>query len=230
MYLVEAKQEGCGWDAKESGEAPQCSRVELMEANTNGFKVASYPCENDQCPESSASTEYVNKDEYGPGASYKIDSTQPFTVKTHFYAIADSNGKAQELEKIETCLMQGDNKITIVQDEKDFLQALSMKLRYNMAAVMSNYDAGTTNDLSGQCTNACAGGDTKFSNFRWTTNDSIIDEGDLVIEQLADSLAECDEEDCSACHIAHMSNRVDEKFPVCTDYTVYKYSKMCGAA
>lgn len=231
MYLMQADDESCSWNPKESGVSPQCSRVELMEANINGFKVQSFPCEFDQCPEGSDTTEFVDTDEYGPGANYKIDSTQPFTVKTHFYATADSEGKPQDLARIETCLVQGDNKITIVQDESDYLYTLSQKLQYRMASIMSNFDAGTTNELSGQCANACSGGATKYSNLRWTSGDSIVQpdaDPELVIEKVADSLAECGEDSCSACHIAHMSDKPDEKMAVCTDYTVYKFSNLCG--
>lgn len=44
VYLVEADDNKCNWNAKEAGEDPQCSRVEIMEANKLGFTAASYPC------------------------------------------------------------------------------------------------------------------------------------------------------------------------------------------
>jgi len=115
-----------------------------------------------------------------------------------------------------------------VQDESDYLHSLSEKLQWHMAAIMSNYDAGTTNDLSGQCAAACSGGSTKYSNLRWVSNDSLIVEPELVIEGVAASLTECSEDACSACHIGHMSDKPDQKFPVCTDYTVYQYTNFCN--
>ena len=39
----------------------------------------------------------------------------------------------------------------------------------------------------------------------------------------------CDEEDCTACHMGHYSNDASKEFPVCVDFTSYKYSNQCGS-
>lgn len=103
MYLVQADDEQCSWKAKEDGTEPQCSRVELMEANIYGFKVAGFPCEFDSCT-AGAQTKFADAAAYGPGSSYTIDSLQPFKVNTKFIAF-DNSGEPGELMRIETCLI-----------------------------------------------------------------------------------------------------------------------------
>jgi len=128
MYLVQANDSNCNWTPKDNGVEPQCSRVELMEANIYGFKAASFPCEFDSCPSGSDSTVYVDYADYGPGSDYKIDSTRPFTVKSQFFAMEQEDGTAGDLMRIETHLIQGTNLVTIVQDNADLLYTLQSKL------------------------------------------------------------------------------------------------------
>ena len=59
-----------------------------MEANTQGFITAPHPCENGECEaESQCKRRAYDVDTmaYGPGAEYKIDTTQSFTVQTNFF-------------------------------------------------------------------------------------------------------------------------------------------------
>lgn len=44
---------------------------------------------------------------------------------------------------------------------------------------------------------------------------------------LASSLDECDNKNCTACHIAHYANTPTETFPICVDETVYRYTNQC---
>ena len=53
VYLVEADGEQCSFNSKEADATPQCSRIELMEANKFGFNAATYPCLFGQCDPSS---------------------------------------------------------------------------------------------------------------------------------------------------------------------------------
>lgn len=118
-FLVQLNDENCSWDAYESGSTPQCSRVELMESNIWGFNVASYPCENGQCEATSASqtsATAIDAMAYGPSSDYTVDTTKPYTVKTQFFAEVDSEGTKGDLLRIETCLIQGENMITLTQD------------------------------------------------------------------------------------------------------------------
>lgn len=86
LYLVQANDGSCSWNEKGELVEPNCSRVELMEANINGFKTAAFPCEFDACPSGSPTTEFASRNEYGPGPEYKIDTTRKFSVTTRFFA------------------------------------------------------------------------------------------------------------------------------------------------
>jgi len=107
-----------------------------------------------------------------------------------------------------------------------------------MAPVISNYDNGQENQLSGQCEKACSTNySTKYHSLRFNSMDSIVekdsdgenkdDPGELVVEGLASGLDECDDPMCSACSVAHMSNFPDDKFPICTDERRYRYTNKC---
>lgn len=75
VYLVDSSTEGCSWDAKEGSMSPQCSRVEVMEANKLGFTAASYPCEFGVCSNRSKTEQITDDSQFGPGSDYTIDST-----------------------------------------------------------------------------------------------------------------------------------------------------------
>lgn len=232
VYLVDTSEEGCDWDAKEQTISPQCSRVEVMEANKLGFTAASFPCEFGVCSSRSKSKQFTDDSQYGPGSDYTIDSTQPFKVTTKFFA-PQNDGGFGDLVKIETCLQQGESMVTLIQDDEDYLYALSEKLNYKMALVVSNFDAGMSNDMSdGQCTNNCGEYKSKLSNLRFTSNDSIYEEepvDEMVIGDLAGTLDECDDPFCSSCHVAWWAGDEDNFFHTCTDYTRYRYTNPCSS-
>lgn len=239
MYLVQADDENCSWKAKSGGD-PQCARVELMEANTLGFKTASFPCESGSCSDFSDSTAYADFGAYGPGPEYEIDSTRTFTVQSRFIAMEAADGNVGDLKRIETTLIQGANQISVVQDDANILSAIQDKLRYRMAVVMTNFNAGETNDISGVCDHGGEHGDVNFSGMKWTSYDSIDntedgsdgtdgDSGELIVDEVASSLDMCSDDFCSACHMAHYSNNPNNSFPTCTDYTFYKFSNQCGS-
>jgi len=237
MYLVQADDENCSWKSKSSGE-PQCSRVELMEANILGFKAASFPCEGGSCTDFSDSTAYAAAAEYGPGSQYLIDSTRTFTVQSRFIAMEAADGTAGDLKRIETTLIQGANQISIVQDNVEIMKAIRDKLQYRMPVVMANFNAGDVNDISGVCDHDGEHGDVNFSALKWTSNDSIDNtedgsdgtdgDGEFIVEEVATSLDMCQDDFCSACHMAHWSNNPSNRFPTCTDWTLYKFTNQCG--
>jgi len=245
MYLVQADNDACSWNAKGEDVDPQCSRVELMEANTYGFKASSFPCDFDSCPSGSDSSVVIPAASYGPGSNYLIDTLRPFTVKTKFFGSVDgtdADGQIGDLTKIETCLIQGANEVTVSQMNADYLYPLRDKLHFNMAAVMSNFA-----DSAATCTTGedATTGKVNYSELKWTQRDSL-DNGDddgsndggddgepatvVVTEFVANSIGMCSESDCSACHMAHMSNdtAMTNMFPVCTEFVQYKYSNLCG--
>ena len=54
IYLVELNSaQNCGWEAKQDGETPQCASIDVMEANSKGFRTQSLPCEFGVCDETS---------------------------------------------------------------------------------------------------------------------------------------------------------------------------------
>jgi len=86
---------------------PQCSRVELMETNNQGFNVATFPCEFGVCDATSmtqTSAADVDAMAFGPGADYTIDSTQSYAVKTAFVAKHFLADDSWDLDRIETTL------------------------------------------------------------------------------------------------------------------------------
>jgi len=209
-----------------------CSRVELMEANIYGFKVAGFPCEFGSCT-AGAVSKYADVDSYGPGSSYTIDSLLPFKVNTKFIAF-DNEGEPGDLMRIETCLIQGANEYTLTMDDPDYLSAIQDKLQYRMPVVMANFNAGSDNDLSGECAStSTTEGNAVISSMRWTSKDALEeentnnDDGELVIGDVAESIDKCGEDSCSACHKAHWSNAPTTEFYTCTDNTQYKYSNKC---
>jgi hypothetical protein len=241
VYLVGTDYQECGWDSQEPGATPACPRVEVMEANKDAFKVATHPCLFGQCEPDSPTTEYLNG--YGSGPNFTINSDKPFHVKTRFYSSEESIDGTDylSLQYIETTLTQDGKNITAIQDDADTLFAVSTWLDKWMATVISNFDNGLQNDLSGQCNADCSKNyNTKYTAFRFNSKDSIGDdsndgdqdgdgdEGELVVEGVAPSIDMCsDNRNCSACHMAHMSNKPDDKFPVCTEERSFRYTNEC---
>ena len=121
-----------------------------MEANVNGFRAASYPCDFDFCEDSSATQTQVTGLQYGSGAKYLINTEFPFHVRTRFFKTDD-----WMLSKIETTLTQNDRSVRLVQDDPDFLASLTDKLTTSgpmMATVIATNDLGLDNELSkGTC-------------------------------------------------------------------------------
>jgi len=99
-----------------------------MEANTQRFKTASFPCDFDSCPSGSDSSAEVDAASFGPGSTFRIDSTKPFTVETRFFGLETTDGSIGDLDRIETCLIQGTEMITIAQTNADYLAPLREKL------------------------------------------------------------------------------------------------------
>jgi len=76
-----------------------CPEVDIMEANTHAFQSTPHKCDApsptghySKCDRAGCSqnTEHMGGNVYGPGPSYRIDTTRPFTVRTTFRGNADS--------------------------------------------------------------------------------------------------------------------------------------------
>lgn len=238
IYLVDTSEPGCNWDAIDGSVEPECSRIELMEANKFGFNTAVHSCESGFCPSAPQSWASVNPTDgsFGPGSDYSINSEEPFNVMVQFYAPYGSAADSEmygDLSWIEISIRQDENQVKLFHTDMTELSGLSQRLRSNMALVVSNFDAGTVNDISnGVCsaTSTCGAYKTTFYGFEWTS-DNAIDDGSedvMVIGEVAESISDCEDPLCSACHVAWYERTPGETFNTCTDYSQYKYTNVCN--
>jgi hypothetical protein len=147
---------------------PQCQTIDLMEANREGFNVASHPCAFGTCDDVSqtkASASDVDAFAYGAGSAFTIDTTQSYNVKTQFFSDLDVDNYKSDLVSIKTTLTQGGNTVVLEQTDSDYLNPLSLKL-YNVLRIgISTYHTGLDNDISGDtCSDACASAELRVSN------------------------------------------------------------------
>jgi len=233
VYLVPLDYGSCSWDAKDPGTQPPCARAEIFEANTKALSVAMFACTGGACETTSATKQQTSGSQYGPGASYTINSTQPYHVSTKFYSGLDADGYFTGLEYVETTLSQGTNKVVFRQDDPAYMEAFTQLLYFDSAVAVSNWNAGTTNDLGGSCGSATTASSVKISNWFFTNNDSIYVEPvepTVVIEGPADNVDDCGESVCAGCSRAHWSNTPSTTYLTCTDYTTYRYTNQCTSA
>mmetsp|Transcript_24764 Transcript_24764/g.30945 ORF Transcript_24764/g.30945 Transcript_24764/m.30945 type:complete len:336 (-) Transcript_24764:113-1120(-) len=235
VYLVQLDDGECSWSAKGSIAEPACARIELVEANQLGLRTAECPCSGGDC--TSMMSRNPTSEEYGPSASNTINTQEDFKVSVKFFALLNADDEPVSLKKIETTLSQDGRSVTLVNDDSAFLEALTSKLTTSMAVVISNYQAGSSNEISGQCPTAqdsSEGNAFTASDFRWTIMDSIAvpeepenPTGELVIGERADSLALCDDEFCTGCSESWYSDAPSTIIYTCTDYTRYRYNNRC---
>ena len=243
VFLVELDAENnCGWEEKMPGETPQCASIDIMEANKHGFNTQNLPCEfgvcdeNSQCPASANGSDNMN---YGPGSSYKINTSEKFTVKTQFMQKMTEDS----LDCIRTTLVQGTTEHAFDQECRDYMDPFSFKLKEKMMALgISSYHVGLDNDLSSQtCTSECSEMDTMtvISNVRWTTGDAYADDtddsgndggtGDIVVGGPAPALnsGNCGD-DCAQCMEHYVDTDPTNMWYECVDWTIYRFGNKCG--
>lgn len=177
-------------------------------------------------------------DAYGPGGS-KIDTDVRFHVKTEFVSTSDY----EKFWKLRTTLSQNGIDIVMEKDCGDYLVGLNSPISQGMSVVFSSWKDATRNEgfelERGQDSSpTCDQSTSWISNFTMNQYDAKEDpsdggdgddgDGELIIGRVADSIDMCIEEDCTACHMGSYSNAADREFPVCTDFTSYKYSNQCG--
>jgi len=98
-----------------------------------------------------------------------------------------------------------------------------------MAMGISVFELGTHNEVSLTCTSQCSSPKAAISNIQWNTDDSIEDpRGPIITGGPSPRLDDCVEEGCTQCSDGWYEFVPDDIFPVCTDYTVYKYSHVCS--
>lgn len=98
-----------------------------------------------------------------------------------------------------------------------------------MALGVSVYEAGVHNEISDTCTTSCSAPKAIISNLQWNKDDSIEDpRGPIITGALSNSLMDCVEEGCTECRDGWHEFEPANVFPVCTDFTVYKYGNACS--
>lgn len=113
-----------------------------MEANINGFHSAVHPCEFGSCDPVSqckSSMADLGAMEFGPTPEYTINSSQPYKVRTQFFADQDENGDATALTNVMITLSQGEVFVELNLDCPDYINSLTWKLYYNMNIGVSVY-------------------------------------------------------------------------------------------
>ena len=223
---------GCDCTEKESDVEPQCSRVNILEANKFNLNAGVLACEDGKCPDELGSkvSTAAQQAAYGPGSEFKIDTTKPFKVDTHFHGCP----KMEELVKIETHLIQGDKVVKLIQEDKDFLKKISNQLELGSSMVISNFNGGDIQaDINGgqcQIQQECGAYTTTYSNFSFRMEDSVVNPvaEKLIIEDIAPKLSDCDDASlCSGCSRGWMTSDPSSFHYLCTDYTQYKYVNKC---
>ena len=107
VYLTALDDENCSWNSYPFGSTPQCSSIDIMEANKFGFNAATHPCEDGSCDIESLTLTRANDldpSAFGPGKKFTIDSRKKFTVKTQFFTEQDEDGDYSTLKRIVTTL------------------------------------------------------------------------------------------------------------------------------
>jgi hypothetical protein len=231
VYLVDLDDADCSWNSKDS--APEsCSTVDIMEANTVALRTSQTPCVSGKC--TGTQTKSTTGTEYGAGSGFTIDSTQAYKVSVKFYGTQRSDGDMENLSKVETILTQNGNTVTLVCDDSAFLLTLSSKLNYNMAVVVSNYDAGSTNEVAGSCPpqSSSSSNLATLGNFSFTVHNSLNDDtatvdDTIVFGDIAPSINDCNDEFCGECRTSWYSLTPTTTFYSCYDYTKFVYRNRC---
>lgn len=100
-----------------------------------------------------------------------------------------------------------------------------------MAMGISVFEVGTQNEISQTCTSQCSSPKAAISNIQWNTDDSIEDtRGPIITGGLSNRLDDCSEIGCTECRDGWHEFVPEEIFPICTDYTLYKYGNTCTNA
>jgi hypothetical protein len=82
---------------------PSCDELDIWEANSLANVYTTHPCLNGQCdPYGCGFNTYARGDKnfYGRGPGYQVDSTQKFTVVTRFVTVdTTDNGDLKEMQR-----------------------------------------------------------------------------------------------------------------------------------
>lgn len=122
-----------------------CWEMDVMEANKYALAVTPHKCSQkpggyiSSCDKAGCGTNpyYSNKEAFGPSSSYKIDTTQAFTVSVNFGS------------SIEVTLKQGSNSFQFqdCSNNGGYVSDMNEAFDYGMVLVMS-YFGGSYNDFS----------------------------------------------------------------------------------
>jgi hypothetical protein len=124
---------------------PSCDELDIWEANSLANVYTTHPCLNGQCDASGCGfNTYARGDKnfYGRGSGYQVDSTQRFTVVTRFVTVdGTDNGNLKEIQRFYI-----QNGRTIQQPTFNGFNSLSDG--YCRANGQSNGQGGVSNGMS----------------------------------------------------------------------------------
>ena len=105
VYLAAISDDDTNYfDPLDEGIKPQCSSIDLLEADIWAVQSASAPCSDGSCQESNVCKVKSTGAQVGPGPNYPINTGEPFNVKVAFWAEEGDDGKPSELKKIVTTI------------------------------------------------------------------------------------------------------------------------------
>eukprot|EP00727_Mastigamoeba_balamuthi_P010503 m51a1_g6075 hypothetical protein (1598) ;mRNA; f:293404-300521 len=162
-YYCDANQVGGVW----------CPEVDLMEANQYSFAATLHKCVKPQgkyyasCDKGGCGKNFgAMSGTYGPGSSYKIDTTKPF-IATYEFPATDG-----QLSNWIVKLTQGANVVTADYSNcgNTYLHAMTDTLRAGQVVVLSHWGEDTMEWLDNKrCNTPCdKSGRIVISDFQWT--------------------------------------------------------------
>lgn len=202
-----------------------------MEANINGFNVASNPCPFGSCDLVSQCSAKVNDGSalnYGSGSGYTIDTSKPYSVRTQFNAYKSADLTTADLQSIVTTLEQEGRSVSLTMDCPEYINELGLLLYYDMNLGISSYALDPSNEVSGgTCANVCASSTNfKIRDITFVANDSILeDPNDAGTPTYAEAAPLLDSGNCGSgcteCRKFYFSKTPEDWSYECVDTTHY---------
>lgn len=239
VYLTTSNDETCNWSDYDANVTPQCTTIDLVEANMWGFRAGYMPCMDGSCNAAAKCSSSVTSD-YGPTGIEAIDTMKSYNVKTSFWVDQNVDGLYTDLQRIETVLSQHGLSITITQECENVADLTELLADQMLAMGVSTTIIGSPNEVSGSCATECASAKSIISNVVWTEGDAVNEyvepapepEVDEKIDQgAAPTLNEAGcGSDCTECRAFYWTSDPQTTFYECVDRTIYRYVNHCSGA
>ena len=160
-------------DANQVG-GTYCPEYDLMEANKYAYQTTPHSCDApdekgyySKCDRGgyakSTADSFMPVTDFGPGEDHQIDTNKPFHVVLDFYNWTD-----MKLGMALTTLVQGDNKVTLINDDYDYLKNIAGDMT-SQVFVFSNWKGDDSWLRKDRCSGSCYNDpDQKISNLKIT--------------------------------------------------------------